>query len=114
MNTYAEGACINSDTLAQSCAKQIALGPSGAALPSSTKYASTVQQDAASTLKNFNNDDIFAWLTLARSTRHIEPTLEQRPGERHLSPSEVLALSTLKDCPHDSLLSLLELARLHC
>lgn len=72
------------------------------------------QQDAASTLRDFNNNDIIAWLKLARSTRHIEPIPEQRPGERHLSPPQILALSILKDCPMDRLLNWLELARLRC
>lgn len=112
MDNYA---CINFD--AQNCAKQTGLEPSGAALsPYSTHHASTAQQqqDAASTLKEFNNEEIFAWLKLARSTRDFEPIPEQRSGERHLSPSQVLALSALKDCPNDRLLGWLELARLYC
>lgn len=113
-------ACISSDILAQTHAKQFGLessGAGGAALSSHlTHHVSTIQQqqDAASTLKEFNNNDIFAWLKLARSTRHIEPIPEQRPGEGHLSQPHVLALSTLKDCQNDRLLDWLELARLHC
>ena len=116
MNNYA---CINnSDFLAQHRAKQIGIGDSsGAALSAySTPHAfiTQEQQDAASTLKDFNNHEIFVLLKLARSTRHIEPISEQRPGERHLSASQVLALSTLRDCPDDRLLGWLELARRHC
>ena len=112
-------ACIDSDILARNSAKQIALESnlSGAALSCyPPHYASTVQQqqEAASTLKDFNNNDIVAWLKLARSTCYIEPIPEHRPGERHLSPPQVFALSTLKDCPVDRLLSWLELARLGC
>lgn len=112
MNNYA---CINSDIWAQNCAKQIELESGGAAPSYSTHHASTVQQqqDAASTLKDFNNNDVLVLLKLARSTRHIEPIPEQGPGERHLSPSQVLALSTLKDCPDGRILGWLELARLH-
>lgn len=113
-------ACISSDILAQNHAKQFGLessGAGGAAFSSHlTHHVSTIQQqqDAASTLKEFNNNDIFAWLKLARSTRHIEPIPEQRPGEGHLSQPHVLALSTLKDCQNERLLDWLELARLHC
>ena len=109
-------ACIDFDVLAQDSAKQIALNSSGAAFSSSPQHASTVQQqqDAASTLKDFSNNDVIAWLKLAQSTHHIEPIPEQRPGERHLSQPQVLALSTLKHCPLDVILGWLELARLRC
>lgn len=110
MDNYA---CINFDTLAQDSAMQIS---SVAALSSSPQHASIAQQqqDAASTLKDFNNDDVIAWLKLARSTHHIEPIPEQRPGERHLSQPQVLALSILKNCPLDVILGWLQLARLRC
>ena len=112
-------ASINSDILAQDCAKQIGFESSAAALSfhhATFHHNTTVQQqqNAASTLREFKNTDIFAWLKLARSTRHIEPIPEQRPGEGQLSPPQVLAVSTLKDCPNDRLLNWLELARLKC
>lgn len=70
------------------------------------------EREAAAALIDHTNGDIFAWLTLARSARSIEPIPEQRPGNAHLSPSQIHALLALKDCPNDRLLSLLELARL--
>ena len=70
------------------------------------------QREAAAALIDHTNEDIFAWLKLARSARTIEPDLEQRSASAHLSPSQIHALLALKDCPNDRLLSFLELARL--
>ena len=81
---------------------------------SHTYYATTKQQqsEAAAVLSGHSNEDIFAWLKLARSARSIEPVTDQRPGQGHLSPSQIHALFALKDCPDDRILSCLELARL--
>ena len=70
------------------------------------------QRQAAAALIDHSNEDILAWLKLARSARSIEPHPEQRSGNAHLSPSQIHALFALKDCPDDTLLACLELARL--
>ncbi len=72
------------------------------------------QRQAAAALINHSNGDILTWLKLARSARSIEPNPEQRSGNAHLSPSQIHALVVLKDCPDDTLLACLELARLFC
>lgn len=73
--------------------------------------ASQQQRQAAAVLSGNFNGDIFAWLTLARSARSIEPVPEQQPGRAHLSPSQIHALLALKDCPDDRIVACLELAR---
>ena len=115
MNNYAD---INPDALASNCATQNELDSKGGEIRflSSTHHASTAQQqqNAASTLKSFSNEDVLAWLKLARSARLIEPITEPYPGEVYLSPPQVLALSCLRDCPDDRILGLLELVRFQC
>ena len=84
--------------------------PSGC---SHTYDASTKQEhrEAAAALKDHDNGDIVAWLKLARSARKIEPIGEQCPGNAHISPLQIHALSALKDCSNDRILGCLELAR---
>lgn len=78
-------------------------------------YDATIKQqqsEAAAVLSGHSNENIFTWLKLARSARSIEPVTDQRPGQGHLSPTQIHALFALKDCPDDRILSCLELARL--
>ena len=69
------------------------------------------QRQAAAALIDHTNGEILAWLKFARSVHRIEPIAEQRPGIAQLSPSQLRALFVLKDCPNDTLLGCLELAR---
>ena len=69
------------------------------------------QSEAAAVLSRHSNEDIIAWIKLARSARSIEPVTDQRSGQGHLSPLQIHALFALKDCPDDRILSCLELAR---
>ena len=71
-------------------------------------YAVTTQAHlrAAAALIDHTNGEILAWL------HRVEPIAEQRPGTAQISPSQIHALSVLKDCPIDTLLGCLELARL--
>ena len=98
-----------------------ALGPDLGTVVSATSYteprpnASINQQQsqAAAALSGHCNEDVIAWIKLARSARSIEPVTNQGPGQGHLSPLQIHALFALKDCPDDRILSCLELAR-HC
>ena len=72
------------------------------------------QREAAATLSDYSSEDILAWLKLVRSARNIEPILEPRPRGTYLTPSQIQALVTLKDCPNDRLEAYLVLARLDC
>ena len=78
------------------------------------KAASPTQQypEAAAILSDHSDEDIFAWLKLVGSARSIEPIPEQHSGSAHLSPLQIQALFTLKDCPIDRLKTYLALARL--
>ena len=77
----------------------------------SGNYGASSVQEAAATLIDHGNGDIFAFLKLVRSAHSIQPNSEQRPGKTHLSSSQIHALCALKDYPNDILLSYLELAR---
>ena len=69
------------------------------------------RHEAAAALSDYANEEILAWLKLVRSARNIEPIPEPRPGGAYLTPSQIQALVTLKDCPNDQLEAYLVLAR---
>ena len=71
------------------------------------------RHEAAAALSDYSNEDILAWLKLVRSARNIEPIPEPHPGVAYLTPSQIQALVTLKDCPNDQLNAYLVLARCH-
>ena len=81
------------------------------AMPPSVTANSQHQRQAAAALSDYSNEDILAWLKLVRSARNIEPIPEPRPGDAYLTPSEIQALVTLKNCPNDRLETHLLLAR---
>ena len=68
--------------------------------------------EAAAILRQHSDEDVLAWLKLVGSARIIEPISEPYPGSAHLSPLQIQALFTLKDCPIDCLKTYLALARL--
>ena len=68
-------------------------------------------REAAAALSDYSNEDILAWLKLVRSARSIEPIPHPPPGDAHLSPSQIQALVTLKDCPNNRVEAYLVLAR---
>ena len=80
----------------------------------SAKIPSVAAREAAVALSDYSNEDIIAWLKLVRSARNIEPIPEPCPGGAHLTPLQIQALITLKDCPNDRLEAYLVLARLDC
>lgn len=67
--------------------------------------------EAAVALSDHPNEDVLTWLKLVRSARNIEPIPDPRPGRTHLTPPQIQALVTLKDCPNDRLEAYLVLAR---
>ena len=69
------------------------------------------QREAAAALSDYSNEDILAWLKLVRSARNIEPIPEPCPGGAYLSPLQIQALVTLKDCPNSRVEAYLVLAR---
>ena len=92
-----------SDVLVRLVSEKSLAGISSVA-PSAEAFSTTQDQyKAVEALIDFSNGDILAFLKLVRSARTIEPSLERRPGGAHLSPSQIQALLTLKDCPNDRL-----------
>ncbi len=77
-----------------------------------TTVTTQEQRKAAAALIDHTNEEVLACLKFARSVHRIEPIADQRPGTAQLSPSQIHALSVLKDCSNDTLLGCLELARL--
>ena len=79
--------------------------------PPSVAANSQHQGEAAVALSDYSNEVVLAWLKLVRSARNIEPIPEPCPGGAYLSPSQIQALVTLKDCPNSRVETYLALAR---
>ena len=69
------------------------------------------QRQAAAALSDYSDEHVLAWLKLVRSARNIEPIPEPCPGDAYLTPSQIQALVTLKDCPNNRVQAYLLLAR---